>query len=205
MNGTIDYYNSHANEYYRTTVDADLDTGRKKFAAYLPAGARVIDMGCGSGRDVLAFREMGFDAAGLDASEELVRLAKERLGIPVFTADLAEWISGSPYDGIWCCAVLMHLEEEGCRRFFANLKYNLKSGGVLYISVKSGIETGIDSAGRYMRNFTEEDIYELVGSVEGLEIKELWYSADTLSRNDFRWLNIIAVKDELDGIFRKAF
>jgi hypothetical protein len=54
----------------------------------------------------------------------------------------------------------------------------------------------MDSAGRYMRNFTEEDIYELAGSVEGLEITELWYSADTLSRNDFRWLNIIAVKHQ---------
>jgi 2-polyprenyl-3-methyl-5-hydroxy-6-metoxy-1,4-benzoquinol methylase len=196
MNGTIDYYNSHANEYYRTTVDADLDAGRKKFAAYLPAGARVIDMGCGSGRDVLAFREMGLDAAGLDASEELVRLAKERLGIPVFKADLSCWTADEPYDGIWCCAALMHLEETDCRRFFANLKYNLKPGGALYISVKSGIETGMDSAGRYMRNFTEEDIYELAGSVEGLEITELWYSADTLSRNDFRWLNIIAVKHQ---------
>ena len=94
----------------------------------------------------------------------------------------------------------MRLGAEGakadCRRLFTNLKYNLKPGGVIYISVKSGIETGIDSAGRYMRNFTEEDIYELAGSVEGLEITELWYSADTLSRNDFRWLNILAVKHQ---------
>lgn len=194
MSSTIDYYNSHADEYYRTTVDADLDSARRRFAEYLQIDARVIDMGCGSGRDVLAFRNMGFNAVGLDASEGLAQLAEEKLAIPVITADMSSWITDEPYDGIWCCASLMHLDEEDCKSFFSNLKYNLKLGGVLYISVKSGIETGIDATGRYMKNFTEEDIQKLVDNACALRVAELWYTEDTLSRKDFRWLNVIITK-----------
>ena len=194
MNSTIEYYNTHADDYYWTTVGVDLDATRRRFTAHLPAEARVIDVGCGSGRDVLAFSNMGFKAYGLDASEELANLARERLGIKVFTADMSEWITTEPYNGIWCCASLMHLHDDECRRFFANLQYNLCASGAIYISVKSGIETGPDNSGRYMRNFTEEELRKLICTVSGLEVKELWYTDDTLSRRDFRWLNVIAVK-----------
>ncbi len=195
MNGTIDYYNSHADDYYQATAGADLDETRKRFAAYLPTEARIIDMGCGSGRDVLAFRNMGINAVGLDASEKLVKLAKERLKIPAIAADMSVWIADDPYDGIWCCASLMHLNNEDCRIFFSNLKYNLKPGGVMYVSVKSGIETGIDASGRYMKNFTEEDVKELADMEEGFKIAELWYTEDTLSRRGFKWLNVIVISN----------
>ena len=88
----------------------------------------------------------------------------------------------------------MHLTDDEYRRFFANLQYNLCASGAIYISVKSGIETGPDNSGRYMRNFTEEELRKLICTVSGLEVKELWYTDDTLSRRDFRWLNVIAVK-----------
>ena len=194
MNKTIDYYNQNADSYYRTTVGTDLDATRKRFAKYLPTEARVIDIGCGSGRDVLAFSDMGFDAAGLDASEELVGLAKERLGVKAFAADMSTWIASEPYDGIWCCASVMHLDDEECKRFFENLQYNLKPKGAIYISVKSGIETGEDAAGRYLMDFTREDIEGLVNAVRGLRIREFWYTEDTLKRRDFKWMNIIAVR-----------
>ena len=192
MNNTIDYYNRNAESYYWNTVGVDLDATRKRFAAYLRDGAFVIDMGCGSGRDVVAFSDMGFRVIGIDASEELVYLAQERLGINAFTADMSTWLQGDKYDGIWCCASLMHLDEAECRQFFINLNCNLKKGGVLYFSVKSGIKTGTDEEGRYMRDFTEEDIRELISYVEGLTIKEYWYTDDILNRRDFRWLNVIA-------------
>lgn len=194
MNKTIDYYNEYADSYYQKTVGVDLDMTRQRFAAYLPTEARIIDIGCGSGRDVLAFSNMGYNAIGLDASEELVKLAVETLGVKAFCANMSTWISGEPYDGIWSCASLMHLNDEECKRFFENLRYNLKLGGSIYISVKSGIETGEDAAGRYMRDYTSEEIEALINTVPGLKIREIWYTEDTLSRRDFKWLNIIAVR-----------
>lgn len=67
MNQTIDYYNRNADIYFESTVGADFTDAHERFCAYLPKGARIIDIGCGSGRDVWAFLEGGYLAMGLDA------------------------------------------------------------------------------------------------------------------------------------------
>lgn len=118
MKGTIEYYDNNADWYYWTTVGVDMDAMRKKFASYLPSEARVVDMGCGSGRDVMAFSDMGHDAVGLDASKELLKLAEERLGIKTIFADMVRWKASEPYDGIWCCASLIHLNSAEKEMFF---------------------------------------------------------------------------------------
>ncbi|MBQ6456481.1 MAG: class I SAM-dependent methyltransferase [Mogibacterium sp.] len=193
MKSTIDYYNNNADWYYWTTVGLDMDALRKKFASYLPGEARVIDMGCGSGRDTAAFSDMGHDALGLDAAKELLALAMERLEIKGAVGDLSSWVSSAPYDGIWCCAALIHLNDEEKARFFRNLDRNLKPGGVIYISAREGIETGVDDKGRYMSNCTEEELREYLGGA-GCEITETLITEDTLGRPGAKWLNVFAVK-----------
>ena len=88
MNKTIDYYDQHAAQYYGKTIKADFDELRRAFASYLPEHARIIDIGCGSGRDVKAFCDMGYQAIGLDASKEMAREARERLAIDVIIDDM---------------------------------------------------------------------------------------------------------------------
>ena len=191
MNETIQYYDRHASEYFSSTVAADFDQLRKKFASYLPEHARIIDIGCGSGRDVKAFCEMGYQAIGLDASEGLAEQAMKRLGIEVQTGDMATWIAREPFDGIWCCAALLHLPEEEAETFLSNLRYNLKPGGILFLSVKEGIKTGPDEKGRYMHNYTEQELRTKLETA-GFEIMETDTSEDSLGRSGFRWLNVFA-------------
>lgn len=193
MNKTIEYYNKHADDYYWTTVAVDMDALRKKFASYLPAEASVIDMGCGSGRDVMAFSDMGHNVLGIDASEELVKLARERLEVRVAVGDLSTFRASEPYDGIWCCAALIHLNDEEKKRFFNNLEYNLKKGGVIYISVKDGVETHEDEQGRYISNCSEAELRKYLEGA-GCEILETLVTDDTLERRSFKWLNVIARK-----------
>ena len=193
MNSTIKYYNDHADWYYWTTVAVDMDVMRKKFASFLPSEARVIDMGCGSGRDVLCFSDMGFDAVGLDASEELVKLAKERLEIKAFVGDMATYRTQDPYDGIWCCASLFHLDDEQKKKFFSNLNHNLKMDGVVYISVKEGIETGVDKDGRFYSNCTEEELVRALYGA-GCAVFDIYTTDDGMGRDGVRWLNVFARK-----------
>ncbi|MBQ6621445.1 MAG: class I SAM-dependent methyltransferase [Mogibacterium sp.] len=190
MHHTLHYYNQNAEQYFRSTVHADLSETYGRFLRYLAPGARILDAGCGSGRDAAQFVARGFDAEGLDASEELAEIAGRELGVRVHVGDMTTWIAEEPYDGIWCCAALLHLEDEGVAGFFRNLRLNLRPGGVLYVSVKEGIETGTDEKGRYMRNFTEEEILQLMRGA-GLEVPECWSTADTLDRGGFRWVNAI--------------
>lgn len=193
MRSTIDYYNRIADSYYWTTVGIDMSKLRNAFAAYLPAEARVIDLGCGSGRDVMAFGDMGHEASGLDASKELVELAKERLEVKASVGDMVTWRASEPYDGIWCCASLIHLNEEEKKRFFGNLQYNLKPGGVIYISVKEGIETGTDEEGVYTSNCTTEELKSFLNGA-GCEILETVVTEDAMGRPGVKWLNVIAKK-----------
>lgn len=193
MRSTIDYYNRIADSYYWTTVGIDMSKLRNAFAAYLPSEARVIDLGCGSGRDVMAFGDMGHEASGLDASKELVELAKERLEVKASVGDMVTWRASEPYDGIWCCASLIHLNEEEKKRFFGNLQYNLKPGGVIYISVKEGIETGTDEEGVYTSNCTAEELKSFLNGA-GCEILETVVTEDAMGRPGVKWLNVIAKK-----------
>ena len=190
---TIDYYNRNADSYYWNTVGVDMSVFRKKFASYLPNEASVIDMGCGSGRDVMAFSDMGHDAAGLDAAKELLKLAEERLEIKTIAADMSEYKAASPYDGIWCCASLIHLSDEEKARFFRNLERNLKPGGVLFVSVKEGIETGRDGDGVYTNNCTWEELKRYLESA-GCGILEDRVTTDAMGRSGVKWLNGFAKK-----------
>lgn len=191
MNSTIDYYNRKADEYFARTAEVTFDEIYNRFLKYIPDGGRIMDLGCGSGRDVKWLCNHGYEAYGLDASRELVSKASDEYDITVFTGLIEEWTTAIPFDGVWCCASLMHLEDSALEQFFENLKYNLKQGGVLFMSVKSGIETGLDEQGRYLRDFTEEDVHKIITRHGEFELRELWYTEDKLSRNSFRWMNVI--------------
>lgn len=191
MNSTIDYYNRNADEYFAHTAEVSFDEIYSRFLKYIPDGGRIMDLGCGSGRDVKWFCNHGYEAYGLDASRELVSKASDEYDIPIITGLIEEWTTSTPFDGVWCCASLMHLEDSALEQFFENLKYNLKQGGVLFMSVKSGIETGLDEQSRFLRDFTEEDVHEIITRHGEFELRELWYTKDKLARDTFRWMNVI--------------
>ena len=195
MNKTIGYYNTNAEEYFNSTLQADVELLYTEFRKHIPDRGRIMDLGCGSGRDVKWFRDHGYDARGLDASEKLVQIAQKRFDIPVEVGCIEDWVSEEPIDGIWCCASLMHLTVSEAEKFVSNLSHNLKSGGAIFVSVKTGIETGYDSAGRYLKDYTEHDICTLLGNAKGVHIKKVWYTNDSLNRSDFKWLNVIAVRE----------
>ena len=196
MNGTINYYDEHASQYFERTSQVDLAALYKEFLKYIPAGGRIVDLGCGSGRDVKWFREHGYDAYGLDASEELVKIARNQFDIPVEVGLIEEWIADEAFDGIWCCASLMHLDDMSFDRFLSNLRYNLRPGGALFFSVKVGIDSGVSKDGRYFRDFNDKTLNAFLSHYKGLRVEKVWYTTDKLYRESFRWLNAIIRTNE---------
>ena len=198
MSGTIKYYDENASYYFDSTSQVDLDPLYKEFLKYVPAGGRIMDLGCGSGRDVKWFRDHGYDAYGLDASERLVKIAYEKLGIPVEAGFIENWIADEAFDGIWCCASLVHLDDNRIDQFLSNLRHNLKKGGALFISVKENIDSGVVEDGRYFRDFNEGTLNALISHYKGFRIEKIWYTEDKMHRESFKWLNAIIRSNEYE-------
>jgi SAM-dependent methyltransferase len=69
-----DFYDRNAQEFFERTKDLDMEQHYQPFHSLLEPGARILDAGCGSGRDLKAFSERGYQVVGLDSSEAMVRL-----------------------------------------------------------------------------------------------------------------------------------
>jgi 2-polyprenyl-3-methyl-5-hydroxy-6-metoxy-1,4-benzoquinol methylase len=80
---SVNYYNQNAEGYFADTVGADVHHLRSKFLTHVPAGGDILDAGCGSGRDALAFHKAGYHVIAFDASAEMCRKAREYTDLPV--------------------------------------------------------------------------------------------------------------------------
>lgn len=83
MNSTLKYYNQNANQFVQGTFAVDFKQTQDRFLINLPAGAYILDFGCGSGRDTKYFLEKGFQVDAIDGSEELCKIACDYTGIKV--------------------------------------------------------------------------------------------------------------------------
>ena len=75
MNKTLEYYNENADKFILGTLNVDMMTIQKKFISYIPKNGKVLDLGCGSGRDSLFFKTLGYNVTAIDGSAELCRPA----------------------------------------------------------------------------------------------------------------------------------
>ena len=87
----------------------------QSFLRYLPDNALILDLGCGSGRDTLAFKNKGYQVVATDYSKKLVDEASKLVGIDVRFESFYELSELNLYDGIWACASLLHCERNDIR------------------------------------------------------------------------------------------
>jgi len=195
---SIDYYNKYANLYFESTVDIDMGETLEKFAAYLPEGGEILDLGCGSGRDSLTFIEHGFDVTAIDGSKELSELASIHIGQDVLTMEFEQLDFHEVFDGIWACASLLHIPSEELEDIFKKVILGLKTGGVLYMSFKHGDFAGFRN-GRYFNDFKTKTMREFLNKFDELEVLDIWKSEDVKSEiNDELWLNVLVKKKNLE-------
>lgn len=190
---TIDYYNKHAEEFTASTFEVDMESLYQPFLAELPEGARILDVGCGSGRDTLAFKKKGYQVDAIDYSEELVKKASRLTGIPIKLKSFYEVDDYEAYDGIWACASLLHCERTRLKEVIGKLLSALKPNGVLYMSFKYGYGDR-EKDGRQFTDLNEVQVKELLSQWDDVSQLKQWITIDQRPNRSEKWLNILLKK-----------
>ena len=194
MDDTLLYYNKNADKFINDTAGVQFDETQDRFLKYLQPGASILDFGCGSGRDTLAFLQQGYEVEAIDGSSEMCFAAQRLCGISVSNLLFNELSAVNKYDGIWACASILHVPKSELSDIFHKMYKALKDNGIVYCSFKHGNFEGMRD-GRFYTDFNEIDFRCFISSVPGFEIKEVWISSDVREgRSNEKWINIILRK-----------
>lgn len=194
MGNTINYYNENAKKFIDGTVSVDFRSIQDTFLELLPENAKILDFGCGSGRDTKYFLEHGCRVVAMDGSLELCKAASEYTGITVKHMLFQELNEKERYDGIWACASILHVKSEELPEIIRKMSLATIANGIIYLSFKYGDFEG-ERNGRYFTDMTEESMAELLVGFPELRVEKQWITGDVRDgRGDKRWLNMILRK-----------
>jgi len=196
-NETLEYYNKHANRFASETLSVNFNDTQNKFLQYIQVSGMILDFGCGSGRDVKYFSDLGYQIEAIDGSMELCKIATEYSGIPVRQMHFEELSEHGKYDGVWACSSILHLPYKDLKQVILKIAEALKDKGICYTSFKYGEFEG-ERNGRYFTDMTEKRFVWFLQEIPEFKLVESWITADVRpGRSDEKWLNILLQKNKL--------
>lgn len=184
---SIGFYDDNSVEYSKMTFGADMSASRDRFIGHLRPGSRILDLGCGSGRDSLAFSAMGFEVTPVDGSEGMCRMAEKNTGLKVRRLLFSELDYHGCFDGVWACSSLLHVPSKELPEIMTKVSEAMVPGGFFYLTFKKGDFEG-ERDGRYYTDMTFDSLNGLV-KVCGMETVDIWESMQP-DRN-IVWINAI--------------
>ncbi len=188
---TLSYYNQNAQSFCDSTLNVDMSALYVDFLPLIPKHGHILDAGCGSARDAMYFKQQGFTVSAFDASPDLAKLASNYLQQAVEVKTFQQLNCTNKYDGIWCCASLLHVPKVELPQVFLKLQNALKPNGVLYVSFKYGTQERVHN-GREFTDLNEDGLTELITHHTELKILKQWQSVDQRpGREGEVWLNAL--------------
>lgn len=187
---TIEYYNNHALQFIENTLYVDMASLYQPFCDELPSQACILDLGCGSGRDTLAFKNKGYTVVAMDYSKALVQQSTALTGLQVLHASFYDLVESDHYDGVWACASLLHCERDKLLDVLRRIHRALRCTGICYMSFKYGT-TDREKDGRTFTDLDENQANELLDQLDGVTVLKQWITVDKRLDRDEKWLNVL--------------
>ncbi len=175
------------------------ETGKTKSILKNTEKLSVLDLGCGDGRDMQRFIELGLKTYGADndieSLDKAISNCMNEHNVPIFyVGDMMEINQHNKYHGIWACASLLHLKFEELPLMFRKVWGALKINGIFYFSFKEGRGKITDEDGRHFTFMTRQELEDLTGII-GFEILEFWENKDYRDNDKVtNWLNFVVKK-----------
>lgn len=197
---SVAFYDSNAERFAADTGCVDMSALHARFLRHVRPGGRILDAGCGVGRNALAFAERGYLVVAFDASADMVRLARERTAgraeVLQLRFDNVAW--REEFDGIWACASLLHVPAADLPVTIGRLAGALRRGGAFYMSFKYGVGERVANERRFTDQ-TEESLRAVLRGTE-FDLVEVWITGDVRAcRSDERWLNAVVARSRSSG------
>jgi SAM-dependent methyltransferase len=158
---TLRVYARRAGEY-ADFADSYDDPLLAAFIAALPPGARVLDLGCGPGRDAAAMARAGLVVEAMDAVPEMVAMAARHPGVTAKLGRFDDLSAHARFDGIWANFSLLHAPRADLPRHLRAIKTALKPGGVFHIALKTGKGSARDTIGRLYSYYSQPELERLL-------------------------------------------
>ena len=186
---TLEHYNNRAEDFWQGTRDHDVSQNINTLLQHMDGQApfTILDFGCGPGRDLKTFAELGHAIIGLDGSSRFAAMARER-GFEVWEQNFLKLdLPNSRFDGIFANASLFHVPSQELPRVLTELGATLKPDGVLFSSNPRGNNEEGWNNGRYG---AYHDLEGWRGLMLGAGFSELahYYRPAGLLREQQNWL-----------------
>ncbi len=197
---TIAEYQSTADSFRVGTWDHDVSQNRQALIAALPRHpGKILDLGCGPGRDLVAFSQEGHTAIGLDATPAFVAMAEQASGCEVWQQSfLSLNLPLQTFDGIFANASLLHVPSSDMVRVLRDLHQALVPKGAIALSMVRGTGEGLvpRSTGYRFVSAWEYDTLAPCLEEAGFEILQHYYRPPGVPYHEQSWLVIVAQKSE---------
>lgn len=191
MSDTAYYYDRNAEQFFRDTVSIDMTVQTAPFLAHIPPGGKILDAGCGSGRDSLYFLQRGYQVESFDASIEMCRLASSLIGEAVLQKTFEDVDYISVFDGVWASASLLHVRRDRIDGTLQKLSLALKPSGVMFASFKL-CDGEWEKNGRFFNGYDETSFRELIKKHPSFVLSSICASDDVRPyRSSEKWLNVL--------------
>ncbi|MBP1860812.1 class I SAM-dependent methyltransferase [Rhizobium herbae] len=190
---TLRFYATEAEVYAlrsRATKNARLDG----FLTGLPAGARILELGCGGGQDSHAMLARGFDVTPTDGSPEMAEQAERLLGRPVAVLAFDRLDETAAYDAVWASACLLHVPRQELAAVLSRIHRALKPGGTFYASFKAGSAEGRDGLQRYYNYPSRDWLTARYAPLEWMRVDVGENKGRGYDGEETDWLHVTAIR-----------
>lgn len=159
---TLAVYAARARDYAQRFAQDRPDRHLAAFIAALPKGARVLDLGCGTGRASAFMCDAGLTVDAWDASPEMADLARDLHGVDVTIAAFDALDAKATYDGIYANFSLLHAPKADMPANLARIRAALKDGGLFHVGLKTGDGETRDNLGRFYAYYQDPELSQLL-------------------------------------------